>query len=309
MIDVGIGIAGEFGRDGMGGKQGRADGQARLFAEAAREGVATIEIKSGYGLDTGNEIKMLEAAQRLGKLTGIRVIKTFLGAHALPAEFAGRKDDYIDLVCDEMLPAAHDRGLVDAVDGFTEGIAFTVDQVVRVFEVAQKLGLPVKLHAEQLSDLKGAVMAAERGALSVDHLEYLDPGDTGKLADAGTVAVMLPGAYYFLGENQLPPMEALRQHNVPLAVATDCNPGSSPLNSLLLAMNMACTLFRMTPMESLRGVTINAARALGLSETTGSIESGKCADLVLWDTDNPATLSYNMGFNPCHRIMVNGHWL
>ena len=273
------------------------------------EGVTTLEIKSGYGLDTDNEIKMLEAARQIGELTGIRVVKTFLGAHALPEEFTGRKDDYVDLVCAKMLPAAHERGLVDAVDGFAEGIAFSVDQVARVFAVAEELGLPVKLHAEQLSDLKGAVMAAEHGALSVDHLEYLEPNDAAKLADAGTVAVMLPGAFYFLGEARLPPMDALRDNNVPLAVATDCNPGSSPLNSLLLAMNMACTLFRMTPMETLRGVTINAARALGLADSVGSIELGKCADLVLWDTDNPAMLSYNMGYNPCHKIMVNGRWL
>jgi imidazolonepropionase len=272
------------------------------------EGVTTIEIKSGYGLDTRNEIKMLEAASQLEKLTGVRVRKTFLGAHALPPEFAGRKDDYIEQVCTEMLPEANRLGLVQAVDGFAEGIAFSVEQIERVFDVASELGLPVKLHAEQLSNLGGARMAAQRGALSVDHLEYLHPDDIAILADAGTVAVLLPGAFYFLRETTLPPIRELRSHNVAMAIATDCNPGSSPLTSLLMSMNMACTLFSLTPLEALKGTTIDAAKALGLQDVVGSLETGKEADLVIWNAINPAYLSYNIGLNPCERIMFRGEW-
>ncbi len=272
------------------------------------EGLTTIEIKSGYGLDTENEIKMLKIAQQLAHGTGVNVQKTFLGAHALPPEFSNRKDDYIKLVCDEMLPAAFESGLVDAVDAFSENIAFSVAQVERVFDVAAQLKLPIKLHAEQLSDLGGAIMAANRGALSVDHLEYLQPEDAQILSESGTVAVLLPGAFYFLKETKLPPIPALREHRVQMAIASDCNPGSSPLTSLLLAMNMACTFFSMTPMESLKGVTINAAKALGLQKQIGSLEVGKSADLVMWNTQNPASLSYNIGLNLCERIMIQGQW-
>ena len=272
------------------------------------EGVTTIEIKSGYGLDSGNEIKMLRVAAMLQHELGVRVQKTFLGAHALPAEYAGRGDDYIDLVCNEMLPAAHAEGLVDAVDVFIESIAFSVEQGERVFDCAQRLGLPVKAHVEQLSDLGGAAMAARRGALSVDHLEYLAAADVGLLAENGCVAVLLPGAFYVLRERQLPPLAALREHGVDIALATDLNPGSSPLHSLLLTMNMACTLFRMTPAEALRAVTVNAARALGLQQQLGSLEAGKQADLAIWDVDRPALLSYRIGMNPCTAVMQGGQW-
>ena len=272
------------------------------------EGVTTVEIKSGYGLDSGNEIKMLRAAQQLAADTRARVQRTFLGAHALPPEFSGRADAYIDLVCDEMLPRAVDAGVVDAVDAFVEGIAFTREQGERVFSKALELGLAIKIHAEQLSDLGGAIMAAQYGALSADHLEYLDPSQCSTLAQAGTVAVMLPGAFYFLHETQLPPIQALRDAGVHIAVATDCNPGSSPLCSPLLAMNMACTLFNLTPTESLRGMTINGARALGMSDMIGSIEAGKLADLAIWSTDNPADLSYHAGMNLCSNSMINGEW-
>ena len=272
------------------------------------EGLTTVEIKSGYGLDTDNEIKMLRVAERLGAEFGLRLQKTFLGAHALPPEYEGRADDYIDLVCDEMLPRAQAEGLVDAVDVFIESIAFSRAQGERVLERARQLGLPIKAHAEQLSDLGGAVMAAAHGALSVDHLEYLEPADVAKLAEAGSVAVLLPGAYYVLRETQLPPIDALRAQAVPMALASDANPGSSPLHSLLLIMNLACTLFRLTPAEALRGVTCNAARALGMEAEIGTLEAGKCADLVLWDIDRPAMLCYRVGVNPCAAIMQAGAW-
>ena len=272
------------------------------------EGVTTVEIKSGYGLDRDCEIKMLKVAAQLAKANTIRVKKTFLGAHALPPEFANQSDQYIDQVCELMLPKAHDLGLVDAVDGFCEGIAFSVKQMEKVFDKAAFLNLPIKLHAEQLSHLGGAVMAAERGALSVDHIEYLKPSEAGVLARNGTAAVLLPGAFYTLRETRRPPVDALVQHQVPIAIATDLNPGSSPLNSLLLAMNMACTFFLLTPTQALAGVTINAARALGMHESIGSIEVGKAADLVVWDTDNPAMLSYQIGANPCLNVMIAGQW-
>jgi imidazolonepropionase len=227
------------------------------------EGVTTLEIKSGYGLDCDNEIKMLRVASQLETELGLRIQKTFLGAHALPPEFDGRSDDYIALVCEEMLPRAHAEGLVDAVDVFIESIAFSVAQGERVLASAQELGIPVKAHVEQLSDLGGAAMAAAHGALSVDHLEYLNNEDVARLALAKSVAVLLPGAFYFLREQQLPPINALRAQGVPIALASDANPGSSPVHSLLLIMNMACTLFRLTPAEALRGVTLNAARANG----------------------------------------------
>jgi len=293
----------------------RAASERQLFEQALPrlrqlmcEGVTTVEIKSGYGLDTANEIKMLRVAAALERELGLRVHKTFLGAHALPPEYTGRADDYIALVCDEMLPAAHAEGLVDAVDVFIESIAFSVEQGERVFDRAQQLGLPIKAHVEQLSDLGGAVMAARRGALSVDHIEYLPAADVAELAANDCVAVLLPGAFYVLREQQLPPLAALREHGVAMALATDANPGSSPLHSLLLTMNMACTLFRMTPAEALRGVTLNGARALGIAQQTGSLESGKLADLVVWDVDRPALLSYRIGMNPCVAVMQGGKW-
>jgi len=272
------------------------------------EGVTTLEIKSGYGLDCDNEIKMLRVAGQLEIELGLRIQKTFLGAHALPPEFEGRSDDYISLVCDEMLPRAHAEGLVDAVDVFIESIAFSVAQGERVLARAQELGLPVKAHAEQLSDLGGAAMAAARGALSVDHLEYLNSDDVARLAPAKSVAVLLPGAFYFLREQQLPPITALREQGVSIALASDANPGSSPVHSLLLIMNMACTLFRLTPAEALRGVTLNAARALGMAQQIGSLETGKQADIVIWDVDRPSLLSYRVGMNPCRAVMQAGKW-
>ena len=296
-------------------KATRAASDDQLFTQALprvrqlmAEGVTTLEIKSGYGLDCDNEIKMLRVASRLQTELGLRVRKTFLGAHALPPEFKGRSDDYISLVCDEMLPRAHAEGLVDAVDVFIESVAFTMAQGERVLARAQELGLPVKAHVEQLSDQGGATMAAGMGALSVDHLEYLNSDDAASLARAGTVAVLLPGAFYFLREQQLPPIAALREQRVPIALASDANPGSSPVHSLLLIMNMACTLFRLTPAEALRGVTLNAARALGMTDEIGSLETGKQADIVIWDVDRPSLLSYRVGMNPCLAVMQAGEW-
>ncbi len=296
-------------------KATRAASEEELFAQAVPrieallgEGVTTLEIKSGYGLDSDNEIKMLRVARRLGETYLVRVKKTFLGAHALPAEYSGRSDDYIELVCDEILPNAHAEELVDAVDVFIESIGFSVEQGAKVLDAAESMDIPFKAHVEQLSDLGGALMAAHRGALSVDHLEYLPENDVAELAQTDTVAVLLPGAYYVLRETQLPPIQAFRQHGVPMALASDANPGSSPVTSLLLIMNMACTLFRMTPSEALRGVTINAARALGLQRQIGSIELGKQADLVLWDVEKPALLSYRLGLNPCAAVMQGGRW-
>ncbi|MCH7881544.1 MAG: imidazolonepropionase [Proteobacteria bacterium] len=283
--------------------------QARARLEQLlSEGVTTLEIKSGYGLDRDNEIKMLSVAKKLGELYPVRVLKTFLGAHALPPEFADQADEYIELVCKDMLPRAQAEGLVDAVDVFIESLAFNVEQAQRVFDVAAQLGLPIKAHAEQLSDLGGAVMAASRGALSVDHIEYLPASDVAQLAQHNTVAVLLPGAFYGLRETRLPPIEALRQHQVPIAIATDANPGSSPVSSLLLILNMACTLFRLTPREALRGVTINAAKALGLDAGIGSLQAGKQADLVIWDVDKPSELAYQIGLNPCVAVMQAGNW-
>lgn len=263
------------------------------------EGVTTIEIKSGYGLDTETELRMLRVARAVMANRPIRVKTTFLGAHATPAEYEGRDDVYIDEVCIPALRAAHAEGLVDVVDGFCEGIAFDTTQIARVFDVAVELGLPVKLHAEQLSNLGGAKLAASYGALSADHIEYLDEDGVKALADAGTTAVILPGAFYTIRETQAPPIALLRKHGVPMAIATDVNPGSSPLNSLLLALNMGCTLFRMTPEEALRGATQNAARALGLRDV-GVIKAGMRAELAVWDIKHPAELAYRIGFNPLH---------
>ena len=268
------------------------------------EGVTTLEIKSGYGLTLADEAKMLRVARRIGTLLPVNVHTTFLGAHALPPEFAGRADDYIDEVCERMLPALAAEGLVDAVDAFCERIGFTHAQTARVFAAAQRLGLPVKLHAEQLSDGGGAALVAQYGGLSADHLEYLSPEGVAAMARAGTVAVLLPGAYYFLRETRMPPLDALRAAGVPLAVATDCNPGTSPLTSPLLAMNLACTLFRLTPLEALRGCTLHAARALGRDDI-GSLAPGMRADLALWDVERPADLAYALGARPC-RLVVQG---
>ncbi len=269
------------------------------------EGVTAIEVKSGYGLDVDTELAMLRVARKIEGERPVRVKTSFLGAHAVPVEYKGRADAYIDEVCIPALEKAHAEGLADAVDGFCEGIAFMSAQIERVFEKAGELGLPVKLHAEQLSNLGGAKLAAAHGALSADHLEYLDETGVKAMAEAGTVAVILPGAFYTLRETQAPPIELFRKHNVAMAVATDCNPGSSPSTSLLLTMNMACTLFRMTPEEALAGATRNAARALGLSDT-GTVEAGKRADLAVWNVEHPAELAYRIGFNPLHSRMFAG---
>ena len=269
------------------------------------EGVTTIEIKSGYGLDIETELRMLRVARAVMANRPIRVKATFLGAHATPAKYAGRDDAYIDEVCIPTLRAAHTEGLVDVVDGFCEGIAFNTAQIARVFDVAVELGLPVKLHAEQLSNLGGAKLAANYSALSADHLEYLDEDGIKAMANAGTIAVILPGAFYTLRETQAPPIALLRKHGVPMAIATDVNPGSSPLNSLLLALNMGCTLFRMTPEEVLVGATQNAAHALGLTDV-GMIKVGMQAELAVWDIKHPAELAYRIGFNPLHTRIFGG---
>ncbi len=270
------------------------------------EGVTTIEIKSGYGLDLETEARMLRAARALGQRHPVSVRTSYLGAHAVPPDETS--DAYIDRICTEILPAIAAEGLADAVDGFCEGIAFSPAEIRRVFAAARALGLPVKLHADQLSDLGGAALAAEAGALSADHLEYTSEASVAAMARAGTVAVLLPGAFYFLGETRKPPVEALRRHRVPIAVATDCNPGSSPLTSLLLAMNMAATLFRLTVAECLAGVTREAARALGLAAETGTIETGKAADLAVWNVERPAELVYRIGANPLHARIWRGQW-
>ncbi|WP_428522870.1 imidazolonepropionase [Roseibium sp.] len=269
------------------------------------EGVTGIEIKSGYGLDQETELKMLRVARKVGSLRSISVSTTFLGAHAVPADYKDRADAYLFEVCLPTLEAAHAEGLVDAVDGFCEGIAFSPKQIATVFDKAKELGLPVKLHAEQLSNLGGAALAASYGALSADHLEYLDEAGVEAMARSGTVAVILPGAFYTLRETQSPPVDLLRRHNVPMALATDCNPGSSPLASLLLTMNMGCTLFRMTPEEALAGVTREAAKALRLTDR-GALEAGKRADLAIWNVRHPAELSYRIGFNALEKRIFGG---
>ncbi|MDO8068606.1 imidazolonepropionase [Janthinobacterium sp. SUN206] len=272
------------------------------------EGVTTLEIKSGYGLDAASEAKMLRVARRIGQTLPVSVRTTFLGAHALPPEYAGQADAYIGLLCGQMLPQLAGDGLVDAVDAFCERIGFTPAQTEVVFEAAKALGLPVKLHAEQLSDLGGAALAARYGGLSADHLEFLSAEGVAAMAQHGTVAVLLPGAYYFLRETQPPPVAALRAAGVPMAVSTDCNPGTSPMTSLLLAMNMACTLWRLTPQEALAGCTIHAARALGLQQETGSLAVGKRADFALWRIARPADLAYALGLNPCAGVVHGGVW-
>jgi imidazolonepropionase len=278
---------------------------APRVSQLLAEGVTTLEIKSGYGLNLQGEANLLRAARRIGELLPVKVRTTFLGAHALPPEFTDRPDDYIAEVTERMLPLLVKENLVDAVDAFCEHIGFTYDQTERVFAAARKLGLPVKLHAEQLSDQRGAELVARYKGLSADHLEHLTAAGVQAMAAAGTVAVLLPGAWYFLRETQAPPIAALREAGVPLAVATDCNPGTSPLSSLLLAMNMACTLWRLTPREALLGATVNAARALGMQDQIGTLEVGKRADFALWDIARPAELAYAIGFNPCQAV-VNG---
>ena len=267
------------------------------------EGVTTIEVKSGYGLDTATELRMLRAARRLAETRAVGVTTTFLGAHAVPPEFAGDADGYVDLVCGEMIPSL--GGLADAVDAFCEGIAFSPPQVARVFAAARAAGLPVKLHADQLSNLSGAALAAVFGALSADHLEYLDTDGIAAMARSGTVATLLPGAYYFTRDTHLPPVAALRQAGVPIALATDCNPGTSPLTSLLLVLNMGATLFRLTVDECLRAVTVNAARALG-REDIGALAPGRWCDLAIWDVERPAELVYRLAFNPLHARISRG---
>jgi imidazolonepropionase len=292
-------------------KATRAADEDTLLAQSLRrlrpllaEGVTTLEIKSGYGLAEEAEAKCLRVARKLAAQERVDVRTTFLGAHAIPPEFAGRADDYIELVC-AMLPRLHAQGLVDAVDAFCERIAFSPAQTRRVFDAARALGLPVKLHAEQLSDSGGAELAASYGALSSDHLEWLSESGARAMARAGTVAVLLPGAFYFLRETRLPPVALLRAHGVSMAISTDCNPGSSPCTSLLLMLNMACTLFRLTPEEALAGVTRHAARALGLADR-GVLAPGLRADFVLWDARSPAELAYAIGLNPRRATFVEG---
>lgn len=291
----------------------RAADEATLFRESARrleallaEGVMAVEIKSGYGLRLADERKMLKVARQLGYRYPVTVYTTFLGAHALPPEFAGRPDDYIRVVCDEMLPALSDEGLVDGVDVFCESIGFTIAQSEKVYAKASKLGLPVKMHAEQLTNSGGAHLACRYNAISADHLEHLDEEGVVAMKNAGVVAVLLPGAFYFLRDTQLPPIDLLRKHQVPTAIATDSNPGTSPTTSILLMLNMACTLFRMTPAEALLGVTRNGAQALGKSDTHGSLAAGRLADFCVWDVESLAELSYWTGFNPLLKAVRHG---
>lgn len=291
----------------------RAADEDALFRQAAgrlasllAEGVTTVEIKSGYGLDLETEMKILRVARRLGQEFPVTVCPTYLGAHALPPEFEGRSDAYIDFVCNEVIPAIAVENLATAVDAFCETIAFTPEQTEKVFKTAAEHGLGIKLHAEQLSDQGGASLAAKYGALSADHLEHLTEDGAKALAAGGTVAVLLPGAFYFLRESRVPPVHLLRRYGVPMAVSTDCNPGTSPVGSLLLMLNMACTLFRMTPEEALAGATRNAALALGLAERAGTLEEGMDADFVLWEISEPAELAYGIAFNPCRQVVRHG---
>jgi len=291
----------------------RAASQEELFSQSfkraqalAREGVTTLEIKSGYGLDTATELKMMRVAKRIGEVLPLSVSLTFLGAHALPPEFKGKPDEYIDYVCHEMLPAISAEGLVHNIDVFCEKVAFDLAQVERVFKSAREFHLGVKCHAEQLSDSGGAILAAQYQALSADHLEFLSESGAAALARAGTVAVLLPGAFYFLRETQKPPVSLLRQYQVPIAIATDCNPGTAPVTSLLLMLNMGCTLLNLTPEEALAGVTKHAAAALGLEKSVGTLTVGKDADLAIWDVDHPAELSYRIGFNPINMRVKHG---
>ncbi|MDH0293296.1 imidazolonepropionase, partial [Pseudomonas sp. GD04087] len=273
------------------------------------DGVTVVEVKSGYGLDLESERRMLRVARRLEQELPVTVRTTCLSAHALPPEYAGRAGEYIDQVCNQILPALAEEGLVDAVDAFCEHLAFSPAQVERVFQAAKRLGLPVKLHAEQLSSLHGSSLAARYGALSADHLEFMDESDAIAMAEAGTVAVLLPGAFFVLRETQLPPMDALRKHGVNIAIASDLNPGTSPALSLRLMLNMACTAFRLTPEEALAGVTLNAARALGMADSHGSLEAGKVADFIAWDIQRPAELAYWLGGDLPKRVIRHGEEL
>ncbi|TKB43249.1 imidazolonepropionase [Thalassotalea mangrovi] len=282
-----------------------ASALARMQALQA-EGVTTIEVKSGYGLDTETELKMLKVASRLGEQPGIEVRKTFLGAHALPVEFADNADGYIDVVCNEMLPAVAEANLADAVDVFCEGIGFNIEQTERVFKAAQQHNIAIKVHAEQLSDLGGTALAAKYQAMSSDHLEYLSEGGIKAMRDADMAAVLLPGAFYFLRETKLPPIEALREHGVAMAIATDANPGSSPIHSIQLMLNMACTLFRLTPAEAIAGVTIHGAKALGVDDKVGSLEVGKQADIAVFNIEQVAQLCYQYGVNPLTAVYKAG---
>jgi imidazolonepropionase len=282
-----------------------ASAQPRLDALIA-EGATTVEIKSGYGLELETERRQLRAARRLGRERSVTVRTTFLGAHAMPPEMEGNKTAYIDAVCHQMLPVLAKEGLADAVDAFCETIGFSTDETARVFTTAQELGLPIRLHADQLTNLHGAALAAKFGALAADHLEYTDEDGVRAMRQAGTVAVVLPGAFYFLREKQMPPIDLMRRHGVPIAISTDCNPGSSPLTSLLLTMNMGATLFRLTVDECIAAMTREAARALGLFEAVGSLDAGKRCDLAIWDIERPAELVYRMGFNPLHSRVWQG---
>ena len=280
-------------------------GRQRLNA-LAREGVTTVEIKSGYGLNTETELKLLRVARELGEHHHIDVCTTFLGAHAIPPEYKDNADAYIDLVINDMLPAVIAENLADAVDVFCENIAFSLEQTERVLTAAKQAGLQIKLHAEQLTNMGGSALAAKLGAKSVDHIEFLDEAGVKAISESGTCATLLPGAFYFLRETQLPPIELLRQYKVPMVIASDFNPGSSPICSTLLMLNMACTLFRLTPEEALQGVTINAAKALGIDNNVGSIRIGKQADFCLWDITTPAQLAYAYGVNPCKTVVKKG---
>jgi imidazolonepropionase len=291
----------------------RAADEATLFRESAKrllslmaEAVTTVEIKSVYGLDLETESKMLRVAKRLGEKLPVTVCPTYLGAHALPPEFEGNSDAYIDFVCRDVLPKLASENLATAADVFCEKIAFTPEQTERVFRTAIEHGLKVKLHAEQLSDQGGASLAAKYSALSADHLEYLSEAGAQALAQSGTVAVLLPGASYYLRESRIPPIDLMRRYGIPMAVSTDCNPGTSPVGSLLLMVNMACTLFRLTPEEALAGVTRNAAKALGLEKRIGTLEPGKDADFAVWDISEPAELAYGVAFNPCRQVVHHG---
>jgi imidazolonepropionase len=291
----------------------RAASESELIRSALRrldaliaEGVGTVEVKSGYGLDLDAERKSLRVARQLANQRNVTIRATFLGAHALPPEFTDKRDAYVAYVADTMIPTLAGEGLIDAVDGFCERIAFTPKEIARVFAAARRAGLPVKLHADQLSNSGGAALAAEFTALSADHLEYADEKGIAAMAKAGVVAVLLPGAYYVLKERQAPRVDLMRKHHLPIAVATDSNPGTSPVTSLLLALNMAATLFGLTVDECLAGATRNAARALGLADETGTLEAGKWADLAIWDIDRPAELVYRLGFNPLHARVWRG---
>jgi imidazolonepropionase len=280
---------------------------ARRLDHLIAEGATTVEVKSGYGLETETEVRMLRAAGRLAGERPIRIVRTFLGAHTVPEEFSGNADGYVDLVCRDMLPVVATSGLAEAVDVFCERIAFSPRQTSRVFEEARRLGLHVKLHADQLSNTGGAQLAASFRALSADHVEHTNREGAAAMGAAGTVAVLLPGAYYTLRDTHPPPIDAFRRHGVPMAVATDCNPGTSPLTSILLALNMAATLFRLTVDECVAGATREAARALGLLDEIGTLEAGKWCDLAIWDIDRPAELVYRIGFNPLRARVWHGH--